>query len=172
MGLHKTVCSLAFRLGFCGLLVLSACTESHDVEATSGEEGGSGGSRAQSGSGGGGRGGSGTSTAGGNANAGGSGAAATVECGGSMCMGNAFAMACCTTDKKCGLDLSAVGFGSGCSELNAPGTANTACPSQNLMGFLMFDGCCKPDGTCGVLDTIAGLGCTSTGAAMGTRCTP
>jgi hypothetical protein len=186
MSLRHTVSlrqgSLATRLRFCGLIAiaaLSACTESHDVDETpsGSEEGGSGGSRSQSGTGGGGRGGSGNSSGGrggsGNLSAGGSaGMAAPVECGGTPCAANAFLPACCTSDGKCGLSLAGLGVGEGCSEMNAAGTADTACPGQNLGGFLQLEGCCRPDGTCGVLDTFAGLGCASLGAEMATRCSP
>lgn len=153
---------------FIAVAVLSACTESHDVDEPGGsDEGGSGGSRAQSGASGAGRGGS------GNSNPGGSGAStAPMECGGTACTANAFLPACCTSDEKCGLSLSGFGLGEGCSEMNAAGAADTACPGQNLGGFLQLDGCCRPDGTCGVLDTFAGLGCASLGTEMAMRCEP
>jgi hypothetical protein len=72
----------------------------------------------------------------------------------------ATAPACCTPDDKCGLDLSALGLSS-CAEMNAPGKADPACPSQSLLGFLTFEGCCREDNTCGAMDTFAGLGCVS-----------
>jgi hypothetical protein len=45
-----------------------------------------------------------------------------------------------------------------CVELNYPGHVNAACPSLPLSGS-DAPGCCRPDGTCGVLDTQYGLGC-------------
>jgi len=155
----------------CGAL---ACTSSHDVDGSgqalvggTGGAGGTGGSQAgRAGiAGGGGR------PAGGS----GRGGAAAVSCGGASCAGtNIFGVAlpgCCTTDEKCGVDLASVGFAATCQEANAPGKANPACPSQTVAGILPLSGCCKPDGTCGALDNLFGLGCisVSTGAPS---CTP
>jgi hypothetical protein len=87
--------------------------------------------------------------------------------------GNVFGVAlagCCTADDKCGLDLASVGFG-GCEESNAPGAANASCPSQTIAGILPLSGCCKPNGTCGALDTFIGLGCISLGTGAAS-CTP
>jgi hypothetical protein len=172
MGRRLTV---GLRFSFAvALVTLAACTESHDVEETpSGtEEGGSGGSSPRAGSGGAG----GTSNAGRGgtaaprAGSGGS-AVAPVECGGTSCMGNALLPGCCTSDDKCGLNLASFGVGTGCSEMNAPGTANASCPGMSFMGFVQLEGCCRPDGTCGVLDTFTGLGCAQLGASE-MRCEP
>jgi hypothetical protein len=155
-------------LSVLGLLgVLGGCIQSHDVEPT--DDGGNGGGRAGTG----GRGGNGGS--GGRAGAGGSPNMGNESCE-TGCSGTSMfgvtVPGCCTDNDKCGLDIAGLGFGEGCAELNAPGTANDACPSQSLGGFLTLAGCCKPDGTCGVLDSFVGLGCTSTGAAEGTSCEP
>lgn len=149
------------RFGWCvsaALCVLGACVESHDIEAPGAA--GSGGNVARGGSGG-------RSGSGGRATSGsgGSGTGNTsIECGGETCSGSAFfGMPCCTDDDKCGIDVSSFGLGMGCNEMNAPGTADASCPGMNLAGFFMLEGCCRPDGTCGVLDTFAGLGCTALG---------
>jgi hypothetical protein len=152
----------------CGTL---ACVSSHDVDgsgqALSGGSGGAGGQggRSSAAAGTGGR------AAGG---AGRGGGAAAVSCGGATCAGtNIFGVAlagCCTEDDKCGVDLASVGFGA-CQEANAPGNANMACPSQTVAGILPLSGCCKPDGTCGALDNLFGLGCISLGTGA-PSCTP
>jgi pilus assembly protein FimV len=66
--------------------------------------------------------------------------------------------ACCTSDAKCGLDLSTLGIMM-CVEQNAPGTLDASCPAGMTMGISM-QGCCREDGTCGTMDTLLGLGCT------------
>jgi len=173
------------RNGFRRLLVvwalscgLPACTSSHDVEgsgqALTGGTGGGGvqGGRAASG-GQGGRA-SAAGTGGRATGSGGRAGAAAVSCGGMTCPGSSvfgFSLSgCCTEADKCGLDLAAVGFG-GCEEANAPGSANAACPSQTIAGILPLAGCCKPDRTCGALDTYLGLGCVSLGESAAS-CTP
>lgn len=146
----------------------AACTSSHDVES-SGQAlvGGRGGS------GGGGAAGQAARAGSSASSAGRGGGNATLSCAGKTCMGgNVFGVAlpgCCTADDKCGIDLAAVGFG-GCEEANAPGAANAACPSQTIAGILPLSGCCKPNGTCGGLDTFVGLGCISVSGAA--SCTP
>jgi len=152
----------------CALVCCSAaCSSSHDV-AGSGQAlaGGRGGTAAEAGRAGE------ASLSGGRA--GSAGGSATVSCGSKTCMGsNVFGVAlpgCCTADGKCGLDLGSVGFG-GCEEANAPGAANAACPSQTIAGILPLSGCCKPNGTCGALDTFLGLGCISLDAGA-TSCKP
>jgi hypothetical protein len=150
---------------FAASVGLSGCVASHDVAGQDqglSPDGSTAGSAANGG-------------AGGTRSAGGSGAT-SVSCGSDKCPGgNVFGQAlpgCCTSDNKCGMDVASLGFGAGCAEMNAPGAVSAACPSQNLGGFLPLDGCCRPDGTCGVLDTFAGLGCTNVGATQTTRCTP
>ncbi|HEY2734090.1 MAG TPA: hypothetical protein VGI70_08895, partial [Polyangiales bacterium] len=44
--------------------------------------------------------------------------------------------ACCTSDNKCGLDLSSLGIAM-CVEQNAPGTLDANCPAGMTMGFSM-----------------------------------
>jgi hypothetical protein len=164
--------------GFCRMLIayvvccgMLACTSSHDVEA-SGQAlfGGTGGTVSTSGTGGSQAGRSGVAGGAGRAAGGSGGGAAAVSCGGATCPGtNIFGVAlpaCCTTDDKCGVDLASVGFAATCQEANAPGNANPACPSQTVAGILPLSGCCRPDGTCGALDNLFGLGCisVSTGA--------
>ena len=153
-------------LGVCvWLSVLAACTQSHDVERL--EQAGQAGT---GGRGGGGAGGARAGTGGGGA---GSAQDETCEtgCSGASLLGFPVP-GCCTDDDKCGLDIGGLGLGEGCAELNAAGTPNDACPSQSLGGFLTLAGCCRPDGTCGVLDTVVGLGCTSAGAQDVTSCEP
>ena len=155
-------CMQLSRLLGVTLLLCGACSESHDVdrddEALTGGNGGDGGS---------GGGGAGGSSKGG---AGGAPALACGTCAGSNLFGIAFP-GCCTDGGKCGTDLSSFGL-PGCQEENAPGAANAACPSQSIAGFLTLEGCCRPDKTCGALDTYLGLGCTSTGNATPTSCEP
>lgn len=79
--------------------------------------------------------------------------------------------ACCTSDGKCGLSLAGLGLGQ-CTERDAPGMLDEACPDQSIGGFLTFSGCCRPDGTCGALDTMLGLGCVSMGGANAEKCDP
>ncbi|HET8933101.1 MAG TPA: hypothetical protein VFN67_06680 [Polyangiales bacterium] len=158
------------RLLFCAWMSMTAlfgCTESHDVDGPAGVAGG--GDTPSGGSGGSGaRGGSGT-----RAGSGGSGNTGTTVSCDKECSGSAFlGTPCCTADNKCGFDLSALGFGEGCAEMNAPGKANASCPGMNLGGFLPLEGCCTPDGKCGLLDTFAGLGCTTAGSAEGMTCQP
>ena len=66
---------------------------------------------------------------------------------------------CCTSDNKCGLEISQLMPGL-CLEEDAPGMPDSDCPSVSLMGFINLSGCCRPDGTCGSQDTLLGLGCT------------
>ena len=63
---------------------------------------------------------------------------------------------CCTEAGKCGLVLPNVG--PECVELNQPGTVDSECPSLEAPGF-SFPGCCRPDGNCGVLESVLPLGC-------------
>ena len=149
--------------------LLASCTESHEVEPSDdGDDDDAGRGGAQSGTGG--RGGS-----GGRGGTGGSGNTGNESCDTGCPGASLFGVTvpgCCTEGDKCGLDIGGLGFGEGCAEMNAPGTANDACPSQSLGGFITLPGCCKPDGSCGVLDTFVGLGCTSAGATEGTSCEP
>lgn len=140
-------------LGALALLgLLAGCTESHDVEPKSDDAG---------------RGGAGTGGGGGGSGDGN----CDTGCSGTSVFG-VTVPGCCTDDGKCGLDIGGLGFGAGCAELNAPGSADSACPSQTLGGLITLQGCCKPDGTCGVLDDIVGLGCASAGATQVTTCQP
>lgn len=73
--------------------------------------------------------------------------------------GSRTAMACCPgyLSNRCGLWV-----GGGCVELGQPGSPNSQCrgalanPGPNEASFA---GCCRPDGTCGYLDSALGLGC-------------
>lgn len=144
--------------------LLCACVASHDVEAD-GQGLGSGGA-----------GGSSNAGAGGSKSSGGSDSTGSGDCVAADCPGvslfGAMAAGCCTADGKCGADVSGLGLGDGCAEMNAPGDPDSACPSQSLGGFFTLEGCCRPDGQCGVLDTFAGLGCTTVGATGTTSCEP
>jgi hypothetical protein len=97
----------------------------------------------------------------------------SVQCGGSTCTAKQFplsyqslspdgsrtALACCTGPGwgRCGLLVAG-----GCTELAEPGKPSAQCrgmlinPGPNQASF---DGCCKPDGTCGLADTALGLDC-------------
>jgi hypothetical protein len=46
-----------------------------------------------------------------------------------------------------------------CVQLNFPGHADPSCHSPFSGTGFDDNGCCRPDGTCGVLDTQFGLGC-------------
>jgi hypothetical protein len=113
------------------------------------------------------------------------GAAATpaIMCGSATCSAPASSLfplsPCCLPDNSCGatfgsaalamfdagafdasgLDLDA---GSLCID-TAPGTPDTACPSQSAMGFTLA-GCCTRSGVCGNDLSLAGLGCDSLSA--------
>jgi hypothetical protein len=80
------------------------------------------------------------------------------------------AAACCTSDNKCGLDLTSLGSAM-CVQQNAAGTLDPNCPAGNVMG-VMLQGCCRPDGTCGAMDTYLGLGCTAAASAQTVACKP
>lgn len=143
------------------LSVLACCTESHEVERSDDVEAGNGGSQSGAGGRGGSGGRAGTGGSGGSGNAGSE--TCDTGCSGLPMLG---VSGCCTDNDKCGLDISGLGVGEGCAELNAPGARNDACPSLSVFGGIVtFVGCCKPDGTCGVLADLAGLGCTATGEA-------
>ena len=52
-----------------------------------------------------------------------------------------------------------------CLPQNAPGNDTLACPEVDFMGITTIPGCCKPDGTCGIVITmLAPLGCVSASA--------
>jgi hypothetical protein len=161
-------------------LDLGACTQSHDVDAierplVSGVDGevdvvagreaaGSSGVTAQAGAGG---------RAGGLGRAGTGASGASEPCGASCAAGSLLGTmlpACCTSDDKCGLDLSAFGSTS-CVEKNAPGSIDTSCPDRSFALFAL-PGCCRSDGICGGMDTSVGLGCTTDPAAPIVTCTP
>lgn len=132
-------------------LAVTACSDSHDTALAGSEAGGA-------------------ATAGkGGALGGGQGSG----CG--MCSGtNLFGTTvpgCCTSDSKCGFDLTAAGFPV-CLEANAPGNLDSQCPDQTLAGVIPLKGCCRPDKTCGALDTTLGFGCASLPGVTATTCVP
>lgn len=59
-----------------------------------------------------------------------------------------------------------------CLELEAPGTPNPSCPGATIASFIPLEGCCRPEGICGVQDTLLGLGCANISGGNATRCTP
>jgi hypothetical protein len=95
--------------------------------------------------------------------------------------------ACCTTDNECGSRVKIVSYSPGvgmmviaattCTKRDLPGTETEACPRYfdsfagvkedagstmpSGLDALNFMGCCRPDGTCGYLVSIVGLGCLS-----------
>jgi pilus assembly protein FimV len=191
-GLSFAVCVIAS--GF----ALGACTKSHDIELSeqplrAGSS--AAGSGVTSGSGGAGVGAAGRmGNAGGMAAAGRTGAAGRIgaagrtgaagragaagggtalgcgTCAAANLFGIIMAPACCTTDNKCGLDLTSLGSAM-CVEQNAPGTLDPSCPSGAVMG-VMLQGCCRANGECGTQDTYLGLGCTVSTSGTTTTCTP
>jgi hypothetical protein len=108
------------------------------------------------------------------------GGAGAVSCGGATCAVNATlklidpnAMACCSTNSKCG-NKNGAGV---CFENNAPGTPDTSCPDipvkVTVAGTMMTSiqvGCCTPDKKCGGNYVGVGWGCIpreNAGADMG-----
>ena len=169
--------------------MLGACTKSHDVLAAGQSLAATPGNTAGSGASGSGAGGSGLGTgiagttggAGTTGSAGGKGSAGTTGgAGGKGSAGSASAACdscqaggisgiitlppCCAKNAAgadvCGLDVSQVLKSASCLERNAPGTADTTCPISTQMMGITLQGCCRPDGTCGSMDTFLGLGCT------------
>jgi hypothetical protein len=140
-------------LVFAAWLAVTACSESHDTAPASGDAAGQGsGAAGQGGSPGGGQ---------------GSGCGA---CTGTNLFGTTVP-GCCTSDSKCGFDLTAAGFPV-CLEANAPGNLDSRCPDQTLAGILPLKGCCRPDKTCGALDTTLGFGCATLPGVTATSCVP
>ncbi|MFO0570052.1 MAG: hypothetical protein U0263_30695 [Polyangiaceae bacterium] len=82
-----------------------------------------------------------------------------VVCGGQLCTPPSTPIgqvdSCCVGD-KCGITSSLIG--SVCVELGQPGKPDPTCPAQSIQG-IPLQGCCKPNGICGVLDTFIGVGC-------------
>ena len=135
---------------------------------------------------GGGMSGAGNTGSGGSAQSGGAGGSGNVSacspCADAMSMLGT-APACCTTDNKCGVDISGLAGGQGggqgggrggggtmCLQQNAPGTLDTSCPAYDFMGAFMIPGCCKPNKTCGVMiRMLAPLGCVEPTDVFGGR---
>ena len=106
-----------------------------------------------------------------------------IMCGSATCSapsGGLFPLSpCCLPDNSCGatfgsaalatfdagaFDASGIDFDAGAVCLDtAPGTPDTACPSQSAMGFTLA-GCCARSGVCGNDLSLAGLGCDSLSA--------
>ena len=108
-----------------------------------------------------------------------------VSCGGIQCeswnvLELVEAPACCLTQAPgtCGADLGQVASALGsslqdpCLELDAPGVPDATCNGLDFTNPITgaietFPGCCKPDGTCGVVADLSismsgpNLGCTS-----------
>ncbi|MEB2312333.1 MAG: hypothetical protein OZ921_00735 [Sorangiineae bacterium] len=96
------------------------------------------------------------------------GGGSTTSCDPGSCppatgLGAQFAKACCTSEDACGLSVSVLAS-AGCQARNQPGTPDESCPAQSIQNFLTFQGCCRPDHTCGLQDTILGLGCVDPAA--------
>lgn len=70
---------------------------------------------------------------------------------------------CCTEDDKCGLEIQ----DAGCMERDQEGTITDECSGVSLGGFISLDGCCRPDGTCGIMDDMIGYGCTNALSMLG-----
>jgi len=79
--------------------------------------------------------------------------------------------ACCTAQQTCGLDLSPLAnvttVPTTCTPLAQPGAASGDCPTYTTIdagsGGIVFDGCCRPDNTCGVFVKLGALdfGCAA-----------
>jgi hypothetical protein len=67
------------------------------------------------------------------------------------------AYACCVdpTRSRCGL----VATANACVERDQPGTLDPTCATLPDTALGTLAGCCRPDGTCGVLEERFGLGC-------------
>jgi hypothetical protein len=65
---------------------------------------------------------------------------------------------CCVDPRLslCGI----VEFANTCLPVDQPGTLDTSCQTLPNTPLGTLSGCCRPDGTCGVLETGLGLGCT------------
>jgi hypothetical protein len=65
--------------------------------------------------------------------------------------------ACCSdpVNSVCGLVELAVT----CIALNQPGRLDMSCPSAQNTPLGVLPGCCRPDNTCGVYDSVIGFGC-------------
>jgi hypothetical protein len=184
-----------------GLLAVAGCTKSHDLPGTGlleleadasvdeidagdgdagrGGAGGRAGASANAGRGGSaaaGRGGRGGSAAAGRS--GGAAGSSTTNCNSCPVPGGLGgligAMSCCTTSNVCGLSAAGLGI-TECLPLDAPGAEDASCPGVAIAGLIQLPGCCAPDGTCGALDSLVGLGCAK--IATGTNgetvsCTP
>ena len=145
--------------------MLGACTKSHDVLAAGQSLAATPGNTAGSGASGSGAGGSGLGTGGaGGKGSAGSASAACDSCQAGGISGIITLPPCCAKNAAgadvCGLDVSQVLKSASCLERNAPGTADTTCPISTQMMGITLQGCCRPDGTCGSMDTFLGLGCT------------
>jgi hypothetical protein len=84
-----------------------------------------------------------------------------LRCGGEICNPwSSRLMPCCMPDDSCGLGIpNAVGGGFfWCDQVQPIGEPSPACPSANFGPALDFEGCCRPDRLCGLLDWV-GLGC-------------
>jgi hypothetical protein len=98
-----------------------------------------------------------------------------VACGTSTCQPGTYddviaLGACCTAQQTCGLDLSPLAnvttVPTTCTPLAQPGTASGECPTFTASadgGGTVFDGCCRPDNTCGVFVKLGALdlGCAA-----------
>jgi len=176
--------SLALACTITALLVAAAC--GGDDEDAGGDAGssGSGGSSGGSGSGGtsgsGGSSGSATGGSSGSGTSGTGGGGQSIDCKGTPCMSQ-FGAPCCTgpNGDKCGVDASMFIDGGSCVETNQPGNLDESC---NPMfdaggggdGGRRVQGCCRPEGICGVQVPL--LGCvdirTFVDAGPPRTCTP
>jgi len=94
-----------------------------------------------------------------------------ISCGATACApvdvggGLGTLLPCCFGEDKCGALLS-----SACIELHAQGPADPGCPS-----LPPYEGCCRPDGMCGVIVAGTAFGCVAfpfIPAPTLARCTP
>lgn len=76
------------------------------------------------------------------------------------------AEACCTSDGQCGLSFGGLSVVGACFEPNQAGDLDAACQKVTL-GGVTLKGCCRPDGVCGGLETVLGLGCVDANSVNG-----
>ncbi len=178
---------LVLGVASCAALFAPACGSSDDsgggkagTGGTAGTDAGTGGAAGMAGSSGTGgtAGASGTGGSSGTSGTGGSAGATGMTCGTSTCIDYNIASivdlpACCagTGSDKCGSDLTAAhnllpAIPAVCEEQNQPGTPDTSCPGMTLPVInLPVDGCCRPDGLCGMALDLSSLGGPNFGCA-------
>lgn len=71
------------------------------------------------------------------------------------------AVNCCTADNKCGTTNAATQATAGGACVEITGRDDSSCPDEMIL-TQMVEGCCTADMiTCGVVDTLTGMGCVA-----------